>query len=457
MWEEDDIMLDDRMIAKRVLKSKRYDQKLRFTRRANKKTTHNKRNLRALKKRSQSKSKRSQIKRKLGDVEEPQYTVLKDEKSLDIEVRQYDKKIPAILASDDKDCSSVFMKNFNYINTNKLPMTAPVLNTYGDDMKGCTMGFLELHHTKDDLPAPTDASQKVDDVKFDKVAVIKFSGWASGMDGMPTDKAMKKLKKLQDYLGSHYYQNTNDWMLAQYDEPWKLIGRRNEFMIPITDEKWEVLQNQPNYVPEKKTDEVKDFFQKLFNHGSVVKEPEYDVVATDKTTGIETREYKDKKMTMLISMGDKDDDCTTSLFMKNFGYINANKIPMSAPVVTWVEDDQCMMAFLMLGKTMAELPQPTEEGQILKEQDTSMQMMAIRFSGYATNAAGMPNKAALEKLSELQKFVGDKSNGNAFLGQYDDPMTPENERRNEFLMPLNMAKEAAPKEHQSSWTSIFGL
>ena len=166
-------------------------------------------------------------------TEEPAFTLVVDEDAF--QVRQYPPLVVAEtrVAGDRKQASSDgFRILAGYIfggNTprEKIAMTAPVSQTAvaGAWVIQFTM---PSGKTLDTLPKPDDPRVVLRTTPAIRVAVIRFSGWASDRD------FERKRDELEQWMAKRGLHAIGPASLAQYNPPWTLGPlRRNEVMLPV--------------------------------------------------------------------------------------------------------------------------------------------------------------------------------------------------------------------------------
>ena len=113
------------------------------------------------------------------------------------------------------------------VRSEKIEMTAPVLET--PEGAGWKIRFtMPEQHTLESLPKPNEAAVKMRVVPPARVAVIRFSGWASDAD------FARKTRELLTCVSTHGLVPAGPAALAQYDPPWTLgPWRRNEVMVEV--------------------------------------------------------------------------------------------------------------------------------------------------------------------------------------------------------------------------------
>ena len=127
--------------------------------------------------------------------------------------------------------SSGFRKLAGYIfggndRGQKIAMTAPVHMAMGSE--GSTMQFvMPAGMDSSNLPAPNDASVKIELSQPSHMAAIRFSGYAN-------DEAIRKQsEKLEMLLKAKGITQLAPVRYLGYDAPYKLVGRRNEVVAEI--------------------------------------------------------------------------------------------------------------------------------------------------------------------------------------------------------------------------------
>ncbi len=182
-------------------------------------------------------------------TEEPAFTLVIDDGAL--QVRQYPPLAVAEVRveGDRRDASSAgFRILAGYIfggNTRRerIAMTAPVVQSPPTSEKIAMTApvsqtaiggawivrfTMPAGYTLDTLPKPNDSRVALSVAPASRVAVIRFSGWASDRD------FERKREELQQWLTKRDLRAIGPASLAQYDPPWTLGPlRRNEVMLPI--------------------------------------------------------------------------------------------------------------------------------------------------------------------------------------------------------------------------------
>ena len=167
-----------------------------------------------------------------------------------------------------------------------------------------------------------------------------------------------------------------------------------------------------------------------------LEEPEFETLHEYK--GFEVRKYVDTIQAQVSSPDSKVVNSSIH-FRQIANYIFGNNdksqnISMTAPVHTWRQEDETLMAFTMPSKfNLKELPKPNEERvQLLNVKGKVIAV--LKFSWFSGSAR---TKKLTQKLQDLIKAEGLKQNGNSKLAVYDNPMTTlPFARRNEIHLPI---------------------
>lgn len=180
-------------------------------------------------------------------IETPKYKVLKKYKN--IELRQYSGYIQAEVEVSGLNYRSAIEKGFNIlagyifgnnVSRKKIDMTAPVktskperiamtspVKVSGEGTYNIAF-FMPSKYTLDNLPIPNEKSIKLKQIKPEKIAAIRFSGF---FDQQNIDK---NIILLEEYLTSENIKTESEFIIAGYNPPW-IPGflARNEAMIKI--------------------------------------------------------------------------------------------------------------------------------------------------------------------------------------------------------------------------------
>ena len=169
---------------------------------------------------------------KTGDIETPQYKVIKT--IGDVEIRQYPKMIVAQTTLSDtsmeKGMNSGFRTIAGYIfggndSNQKIAMTAPVVMKMGDTS---VMYFvMPKQYKKDELPKPTSSKVNILEEGEKYLAVVTYSGFSSA------EKIEVHRKKLESVLSQNQIKTIGSYLYMGYNAPWDIINRRNEVAIEV--------------------------------------------------------------------------------------------------------------------------------------------------------------------------------------------------------------------------------
>ncbi len=183
-------------------------------------------------------------------IEHPKYTVLK--KQGGYEMREYHPFLAAevvVKGTQKESLRAGFKILFDYISGNnrsreslkmtapvtqqpaemsaRIAMTAPVMQEQGEDAYIVSF-MLPGTYTSDTVPVPLDQSVSIVKKERKKVAVLRFSGYAT------EEKIKNKQGRLKELLQKDGYQTGASFHLALYDPPWTPpFMRRNEVMFEI--------------------------------------------------------------------------------------------------------------------------------------------------------------------------------------------------------------------------------
>ena len=124
--------------------------------------------------------------------------------------------------------SQGFRPLFNYISSNQISMTAPVLEEEISSEKW-RVSFVMPHGSKsEDLPAPQDSVVTLRELPSHRAAVLRFHG-------RTTQKiVLEQEAKLLKLLSTHGFTVAGKARIARFDPPWMPpFARHNEVIIPI--------------------------------------------------------------------------------------------------------------------------------------------------------------------------------------------------------------------------------
>ena len=180
-------------------------------------------------------------------IETPKYTVIKKHKN--IELRQYLGYIQAEVEVVGLNYRSAIERGFeilagyifgNNVSRKKIDMTAPVKTSKSEriamtsPVKVSGEGtynvafFMPSSYTLETLPIPNNSSIKLVEIKPEKIAAIRFSGFFN------QENVDKNIITLKEYLAKENIKTDDIFIIAGYNPPW-IPGflARNEAMIKI--------------------------------------------------------------------------------------------------------------------------------------------------------------------------------------------------------------------------------
>ena len=167
-----------------------------------------------------------------------------------------------------------------------------------------------------------------------------------------------------------------------------------------------------------------------------LEEPRFEII--QKYEGFEVRKYVDTIQAQVSSPS--SEKVSSNIHFReiaNYIFGNNNKsqnIPMTAPVHTWNQNNETLMAFTMPSEfNIEKLPKPNNNRvQILKIKGDIIAV--LKFSWFSGSSR---TKTLIKKLQKLIKTEGLKQKGDAKLAVYDNPMTTlPFARRNEIHIPI---------------------
>ena len=147
-----------------------------------------------------------------------------------IEIRRYLPYVAAdvVINEDyDKAASMGFRPLANYIFSNNISMTAPVI-VEEKSPESWQVSFVMPHGSKiTEMPTPAN-NVKLREEKEEICAVIRFSGYTG-------EKRIKKFEeKLLHTIHKHKMSATGKVRIARFDPPWKPgFIRHNELIVPV--------------------------------------------------------------------------------------------------------------------------------------------------------------------------------------------------------------------------------
>jgi hypothetical protein len=115
---------------------------------------------------------------------------------------------------------------FNYISTNKIAMTAPVIQEERENGHWVVSFVMPADRNSETLPIPAENSVKLREVKAEEVAVMSFSG------GSSESLINKKEAKLRSLMSTYGLVPNGNSRVARFNPPWiPTILRHNEILI----------------------------------------------------------------------------------------------------------------------------------------------------------------------------------------------------------------------------------
>jgi DNA gyrase inhibitor GyrI len=168
-------------------------------------------------------------------LEQPKYKVVRKEN--DIEVRSYDKILMSsvkVYGNQYNALRNGFQPLVRYIGakervSEKISMTAPVIQTTNDETENWTVSFaMPSKYNIDNLPKPTNDDIYFEEIQPSLAAVIRFSGVAD------TSLLNQKASVLKRWLELNGYTESSSPKFLFYNDPTTPgFLRRNEVMIII--------------------------------------------------------------------------------------------------------------------------------------------------------------------------------------------------------------------------------
>ena len=168
-------------------------------------------------------------------LEQPKYKVVRKEN--DIEVRSYDKILMSsvkVYGNQYNALRNGFQPLVRYIGakervSEKISMTAPVIQTTNDETENWTVSFaMPSKYNIDNLPKPTNDDIYFEEIQPSLAAVIRFSGVAD------TSLLNRKASVLKRWLELNGYTESSSPKFLFYNDPTTPgFLRRNEVMIII--------------------------------------------------------------------------------------------------------------------------------------------------------------------------------------------------------------------------------
>ena len=168
-------------------------------------------------------------------LEQPKYKVVRKEN--DIEIRKYDKILTSSVKVYGDQYTSLrkgFQPLVRYIgakerDSEKISMTAPVIQTTNDESENWTVSFaMPSKYNIDNLPKPAHDDIYFEEIQPSLAAVIRFSGVAD------TSLLTQKASVLKRWLELNGYTESSSPKFLFYNDPTTPgFLRRNEVMIII--------------------------------------------------------------------------------------------------------------------------------------------------------------------------------------------------------------------------------
>lgn len=168
-------------------------------------------------------------------LEQPKYKVVRKEN--DIEIRSYDKILMSsvkVYGNQYNALRNGFQPLVRYIGakervSEKISMTAPVIQTTNDETENWTVSFaMPSKYNIDNLPKPTNDDIYFEEIQPSLAAVIRFSGVA---DSSLLNQKASVLKRWLELNG--YTESSSPKFLFYNDPTTPGFLRRNEVMIII--------------------------------------------------------------------------------------------------------------------------------------------------------------------------------------------------------------------------------
>ncbi|HKK10215.1 MAG TPA: heme-binding protein [Bacteroidales bacterium] len=168
-------------------------------------------------------------------AEEPlKYEVLL--KKDNVELRHYKKALIATVAAPGdlfSERNSNFSRLADYIfggnqNSEKIGMTSPVImNTSADSTE---MHFIMPdRYSKEDLPNPENKDIRIQEFSSFYAVAVTFGGYAN------ESKYQQYVEEIKTFAKDKNLKHANEFMLLGYDPPFKVINRKNEILLKLTE------------------------------------------------------------------------------------------------------------------------------------------------------------------------------------------------------------------------------
>lgn len=166
------------------------------------------------------------------DIEQYAYVVEREIGS--VEIRQYEDAVFSSVNLTDSTYADGASKGFRILagyifggndKSESIAMTSPVVMEMGSQMKMSFMVPSALN--VDSLPKPNDGRVFQEKVPGSKMAVIRFSGWASD------DKIEEHKQQLIQVLKDNQISYQEPFLFMGYNPPYQLVNRRNEVAVRV--------------------------------------------------------------------------------------------------------------------------------------------------------------------------------------------------------------------------------
>lgn len=162
-------------------------------------------------------------------TEKQKYKVIKNYG--EFETRQYQPVVLAdVLVQADRSSAGnqAFGPLFNYISTNKIAMTAPVLQEETQNGEWVVSFVMPDSMDIKDLPQPIKSQVKLRESPSEYVAALRFAG------GSSESLIVKKEAQLRDLMSAHGLVPKGNARVARFNPPWiPTFLRHNEILIPL--------------------------------------------------------------------------------------------------------------------------------------------------------------------------------------------------------------------------------
>ena len=170
----------------------------------------------------------------------------------------------------------------------------------------------------------------------------------------------------------------------------------------------------------------------------MIEKPDYKVIQSNNQ--FELREYESFNIAQIKKRQAND---YNSGFSEIFNYISGSnqtgeKISMTAPVITQMDDDMISTAFVMPKSYSREsLPTPKNANVVIEEFKSGL-FAVVQFSGMWTDAKFEKQKKILMEWIKENKW---EIESQTLIARYNPPFTPAFLRRNEILFRVSIDQE----------------